>query len=325
MWSQQAYIKASNTDSNDRFGITVSLSGDGNTLVAGAVGEANSISGVNNGGQSSNTATFVGAVYVFRFNNGVWTQQAYIKASNPGGSDRFGESTSLSADGNMLAVGATGEGNKSTGINNGGESNNEATGSGTVYVFRFDGSHWTQQAYIKATKVKASDDFGRSVSLSTNGNTIAVGAPNEDGASTGVNGVQNSSATNTGAVYVFRISSGVWSQQAYIKTLNLRDRNNFGNAVSLSADGNILAAGANLEFGSATGVGGVDDNTIFRAGATYSFEFNNGTWSQRAYIKATENATVAQFGNSVSLSSSGGTLAVGLSINASKPGAVYLY
>ena len=325
-WSQQAYIKASNPDSSDRFGGSVSLSGDGNTLVAGARNEENLIAGVNNGGQSSNSATFVGAVYLFRFNNGVWTQQAYIKASNPGDNDLFGGSTSLSADGNTLAIGATGEANQSIGINNVGESNNDAAGSGAVYLFRFNNGVWTQQAYIKATKVKALDNFGRTVSLSTNGNTIAVGAPNEDGSSTGVNGVENSSATNTGAVYVFRYSltSNAWSQQAYIKTLNLRNRDNFGHAVSLSADGNMLAAGANFESGSTTGVASVDDNTRFGEGAAYLFEFNNDTWSQRAYIKATENTIAAQFGRSVSLSSAGDTLTVSSFIN-SQTGAVYLY
>ena len=325
-WTQQAYIKASNTDSNDRFGGTVSLSSDGNTLVAGAKNEDNLIAGVNNGGQSSNSATNVGAVYVFRFNNGVWTQQAYIKASNPGDNDMFGGSTSLSADGNTLAVGATGEGNQSTGINNVGQSNNDAAGSGAVYLFRFNNGDWTQEAYIKATKVRASDNFGHSVSLSTNGNTIAVGAPNEDGSSAGVNGVQNNSGSNTGAVYVFRYSltSSAWTQQAYIKTLNLSNGDNFGYAVSLSADGNMLAAGAISERGSATGIGGADDNSIIVAGAAYSFEFNNGTWSQRAYIKATESTIAAQFGRSVSLSSSGGTLAVS-SYFTSRIGAVYLY
>ncbi len=324
-WSQQAYIKASNTGTADQFGFSVSLNDDGNTLAVGANGEAGSSTGVN-GVQNDNTASFSGAVYLFRFNttSRIWFQRAYIKASNTGAFDQFGNFVSLSADGNTLAVGARYENSSSTGVN-GAQDDNTASNSGSVYLFRFNttSSIWSQQAYIKASNTGRDDFFGWSVSLSADGNTLAVGARDEDSSSTGVNGAQNNNSTDTGLVYLFRFSAGysIWSQQAYIKASNTGAFDQFGNSMNLSADGNTLAVGANGDSGSATGVGGVDDNGTNNAGATYVFEFANGAWVQQAYIKATDPSVDAFFGSSVSLSSSGNTLAVG----ASGAGAVYLY
>ncbi len=330
VWSQQAYIKASNTGRDDFFGWSVSLSADGNTLAVGALGEDSSSTGVNRA-QDDNTASISAAVYLFRFSTGssIWSQQAYIKASNAETFDRFGWSVSLSADGNTLAVGALREDSRSTGVN-GAQDDNTVSNSGAVYVFRFNttSSIWSQQAYIKASYTEWEDEFGNSVSLSADGNTLAVGARDEDSSSTGVNGAQNNNtASESGAVYVFRFSIGssTWAQQAYIKASNTGADDNFGNSVSLSADGNILAVGATGEDGSATGIGGVDDNGTGNAGATYVFEFANGAWAQQAYIKATDTSVNVSFGASVSLSSNGNTLVVGANGVTNFEGAVYLY
>src|SRR5262249_51872413 len=79
--AQQAYVKASNTDSNDEFGFALAVSADGSTMAVGAYGEASTATGVG-GNQTINTAQFAGAVYVFTRSGTTWTQQAYIKASN---------------------------------------------------------------------------------------------------------------------------------------------------------------------------------------------------------------------------------------------------
>ena len=92
-WSQQAYLKASNTGPNDLFGASVAISG--NTVVVGAFGEDSAATGVN-GDQTSNSATDSGAAYVFVRSGSTWTQQAYLKASNTGASDFFGISTAIS-------------------------------------------------------------------------------------------------------------------------------------------------------------------------------------------------------------------------------------
>ena len=309
IWSQQAYIKASNSGDSDQFGGSVDLSDDGNTLAVGAPGEDGSSTGVN--GLQNNDSTDTGAVYLFRFSSSIWSQQAYIKVSNTGQDDQLGQSVSLSADGNTLAVGARLEDGASTGVNV--AQNNNSTDTGAVYVFRFSSSIWSQQAYIKASNTGADDRFGQSVSLSANGNTLAVGAIFEDSLITGVNGLQNNNASNSGAVYLFRFSTGssTWTQQAYIKASNTGTGDQFGQSVSLSADGNILAVGAVFEDGSGFGVAPADNNGLADSGATYVFEFANGTWAQQAYIKSSLLAGSAEFGISVSLSNDGHTLAVG--------------
>ena len=134
-----------------------------------------------------------GAVYVFtRDAAGVWSQQAYLKASNTDAGDRFGRSIALSGD--TLVVGADTEGSNATGID-GDQNNNSAAVAGAVYVFTRDGAGvWSQQAYIKPSNTDAGDRFGFSVALS--GDTLVVGAIYEDGAATGINGVQSDNTAN---------------------------------------------------------------------------------------------------------------------------------
>ena len=324
VWSQQAYIKAPISQGGVYFGIFVSLSGDGNTLAVGEYLNDSGQTGVNDV-RSVVSEVNSGAAYVFRFSGGVWSQQAYIKASNTGRSDNFGEVVSLSSDGNTLAVAAPAEAGASTGID-GVQSSNAARGAGAVYLFRFSGGAWSQQAYIKASNTQADDRFGQAMSLSRDGNTLVVSALNEDGASTGVNGLQSGGAVRAGAAYLFRFSGGAWSQQAYIKASNTGDGDRFGRDVSLSADGNTLAVGGNLEDSSASSVGGDENNdSSSNSGAVYVFEFRNGIWSQQAYIKSNPNVTGAFFGSSVHLSNDGQTLVVGGSGGSVSEGAVYLY
>jgi len=101
VWSQQAYLKASNTDAGDAFGISVAVSGD--TVVVGAIGESSNATGVN-GDQTDNSAPGAGAAYVFVRSGTVWTQQAYLKASNTDQHDFFGYSAAVS--GATAVVGA---------------------------------------------------------------------------------------------------------------------------------------------------------------------------------------------------------------------------
>jgi hypothetical protein len=345
-WSQQAYIKASNTGAGDSFGgvsnRSLALSADGNTLAVGAPNEDSAATGID-GNQADNSATNAGAVYVFARSGSTWLQQAYVKASNthlntPQG-DRFGTSVALSADGNTLAVGARGEESAATGID-GNQADNSAENAGAVYVFARSGSTWSQQAYIKASNTQEFDDF-YSVALSADGNTLAVGASGEDSAATGIDGNQaDNSAFSAGAVYVFARSGSTWSQQAYIKASNTEGSDGFG-SVALSADGNTLAVAATLEDGGVTGIDGNQaDNSAASAGAVYLYTRSGATWSQQAYVKASNTGAIDNFGGSVALSTDGNTLAVGVrnedsaatgiggdqaNNSATNSGAVYLY
>src|SRR6266545_4369977 len=308
----QAYVKASNTGAADDFGFAVALSSDGNTLAVGTPGEASATSG----NPADNTAPSAGAVYVYTRSGTTWTQQAYIKASNPDAGDQFGTSVALSSDGSTLAVGAIGEDSSAIGIG-GIETDNSATNAGAVYVYLRSGTTWTQQAYIKASNTGGDDQFGISVALSDNGNTLAVGATGKDSALTGTAGIVNettagNAAPGAGAVYVFTRVGTAWTQEAYIKASNTGVLDLFGFSVSLSGDGDILAVGAIGESSAATGIGGNQtDNSAADAGAVYVYTRIGTTWTQQAYVKASNTGAGDQFGTSAALSSNGNTLAVG--------------
>ncbi len=300
-WAQEAYLKASNTGNNDWFGASVSLSGD--TLAVGAYLEDSNATGVG-GPEGNDLAGDSGAVYVFRRSGITWSQEAYLKASNTGVGDWFGESVSVF--GGTVAVGALDEASAATGVD-GDQSSNLAGTSGAVYVFRRSGITWSQEAYLKASNTDAGDGFGNSLSLS--GDALAVAARRESSNATGVGGDQgNDLADNSGAVYVFRRSAFTWAQESYLKASNTGAGDQFGISVSLSGD--TLAVGANLEDSDATGVGGDQGNDLaIGSGAVYVFGRSEVTWSQVAYLKASNTGAGDQFGFSVSLS--GGTLAVG--------------
>ena len=299
--TQQAYLKASNTEAGDRFGDAVSLSGD--TLVVGALFEDSNATGANGDG-TDNSASGSGAAYVFTRSGGVWSQQAYLKASNTEAGDRFGGAVSLSGD--TLVVGAVAEDSNATGVN-GDETDNSASDSGAVYVFTRSGTTWSQQAYLKASNTGAGDLFGDVVSLS--GDTLVVGAVAEDSNATGVNGDEtDNSASDSGAVYVFTRSGTTWSQQAYLKASNTGAGDLFGDVVSLSGD--TLVVGAVAEDSNAIGVNGDGtDNSTLDSGAAYIFTRSGTTWSQQAYLKASNTEALDYFGDFVSLS--GDTLVVG--------------
>jgi hypothetical protein len=306
-WSQQAYIKASNTGADDEFGISVSLSGS--TLAVGATYEASAATGVN-GNQADNTVRGAGAAYVFVRNGATWTQQAYLKASNTGVIDLFGSSVSLS--GNTLAVSAWNEESAATGVN-GNQADDTAPVAGAVYVFVRSGTTWSQQAYLKASNTDAYEYFGYTISLS--GDTLAVGGIHESSAATGIDGNQaDNTASMSGAVYVFVRSGTTWAQQAYLKASNTGANDYFGSSVSLSAD--TLAIGAPGEASAALGIDGNQaDNTASMAGAIYVFVRSGTTWAQQTYLKASNTGAKDNFGDSVSLS--GDTLAIGASAEAS--------
>ena len=144
-----------------------------------------------------------GAVYVFVEQDGAWSQQAYIKASNTGSGDVFGSRLALSGDGNVLAVGAQLEDSGSQGID-GFQDDDSALEAGAVYLFARTGETWAQEAFVKGSNTEIFDEFGSSVSISADGSLLAVGAYYEDSAATGVEGDQNdNSMLEAGSVYLF--------------------------------------------------------------------------------------------------------------------------
>ena len=169
-WSQQAYLKASNTGISDYFGLSVAAAGD--TVYVGTIFEDGGTPGVN--GASNESVGDSGAAYVFTNTGGAWSQQAYLKASNPGSGDNFGYS--IAAAGDTVVIGAYKEDSGISGVN--GTPNEGAIDSGAAYVFTRSEGTWSQQAFLKASNTGASDQFGHSVGVS--GDTVVVGANQED-------------------------------------------------------------------------------------------------------------------------------------------------
>ena len=294
-WSQQAYLKASNSEANDDFGIAVGV--DGDTIVVGARGEASCADGVD-GDQANNGCSSAGAAYVFQRSGELWSQQAYLKASNSVASSRFGFSVAVADD--LVVVGSPGERSCATGID-GDQTPTTCLDSGAAYAFVRSGATWSQQAYLKASNAEdRGDHFGYSVGVS--GDTAVVGATNEWSCTDGVEGDQaNNGCPGAGAAYVFIRDGTLWSQQAYLKASNSDAYDLFAHSVAVSEDTIVIGAGE--EDSCADGVGGNQaDNACSAAGAVYVFLRSGESWSQQAYLKASNSESNDQFGIAVSIS-----------------------
>lgn len=316
-WTQQAYVKSSNSDAGDQFGWSVTLSDDGNVMVVGAPTEQSNARGVN-GNQADNSSANAGAAYVFTRSGSTWAQQAYLKGAQTDPGDLFGFAAELSGDGATLAISAYDEDGGVAGVN-GNEADNSRGGSGCAYIFVRDGASWKQTTYLKESNLDHPQDaFGSALALSGDGRTLAVDAPDEDGLVGGINGPQYSGKenqdTSNGAIYVFVNTNGTWAQQAYIKSSNPHPNDLFGIRLSISTNGNVLVASSMLQAGGGRGVNAnQQDFSAEESGAVYVFTRTGSTWTQRAYLKAPNSDAYDNFGSGVALSGDGNTLAVAAS------------
>jgi hypothetical protein len=217
-------------------------------------------------------------------------------------------------------------------------------------VFVYDGTDWTQEAYIKASNAEADDEFGgdESLVISKDGLTIAVAAGGEDSNALGLSDVSTEGADNSSqsssAVYVFRKESGTWSQEAYIKSDH--DNDNFfgGNrGLALNKIGTSLAIGTIWNSSSSLGVS-INSNNVGstgQAGAVYFYTKTGASWAKTSFLKAPNTGSSDQFGISVAMDEIGATMVVGAALEssnatgvagtgqdnngASASGAVYVY
>ena len=303
-WSQSAYLKASNAAEGDQFGFAVAISGDGNTVAVGAIEEASKASGVD-GDQSDRSAEGDGAVYIFGRSGKTWSQQAYTKPDEAKEQRKgeFGYAVALSNDGSTMAAG------------------DQDAGPGYILVFVRSGAKWSRQAVLKASNAENGDNLGWCLAISGDGNTIVAGANDEDSVLSGVQTDPNLGAkdanrdTSTGAAYVFvRDASGNWSQPVWLKAINTRKNDQFGESIAISGDGNTVAVGSIFGAGAAAskGVNGdPNDDSVSGSGSVYIFTRSGNTWTPGAYVKAPNARAGAEFGKSVALSTDGKALAVG--------------
>lgn len=217
-WTQQAKLIASDADSLDDFGWSVSLEGD--TAVIGAYGWEPTL------------GSSFGAAYVFVRTGAVWTQQAILTASDAFSSDNFGRGVSLSGD--TAVIGANGD--DFPGLSN----------AGSAYVFVRTGTTWTQQQKLTASDAATGDSFGWSAAVS--GDTAVVGAYLDD----------LPGDADRGSAYVFVRTGTVWTQQAKLTASDGTDDDEFGRSVAVSgstalagahlADGDLFNAGVGYVF-----------------------------------------------------------------------------
>ena len=277
-WSQQAQIQASDAESMDHFGYGVDISEDGNTAIVGSWNE-------------DTTASNAGSAYIFTRSGTSWSQQAKIQHSGASQYDNFGNSVSITNDGNMAIIGARGYTDQVNSIS-----------PGCAFIFTRSGTSWSQQAQLLPSNPTSDDEFGWSVSISkSDGNTAIVGSPKED-----------TGESNAGSAYIYTRSGTSWSQQAQIQASDRQSNDNFGNATSISDDGNTAIIGSPYE-----------DSGAANTGAAYIFTRSGTTWSQQAKIQASDLPGGGQFGISVDILGDGDTVAVGAQ-NANN-GAGYAY
>jgi len=199
-WSEQQKLIASDAGANDNFGSSVSISG--NYAVVGAWPE-------DEGGSDA------GAVYIFVRTGTSWSQQYKLIASDSQSNDNFGWSVDI--DGDYVVIGAKN-----------GDSN--VIDSGSAYIFKRDGTTWSQQAKLTASDAAATDRFGWSVSIS--GNYAIVGAYNND----------DNNASSSGSAYIFKRSGTNWSEQQKLLASDPAQDDEFGESVAISEDCVIVGA-----------------------------------------------------------------------------------
>ena len=202
----------------------------------------------------------IGSAYILEYNDGNWTQQAKLTASDGAAGDYFGGSVSISA--NHAIIGAPGDNSY----------------AGSAYIFECNDGNWTQRAKLTASEGAAGNYFGNSVSIS--GDCAIVGA-----------WLNDTNGTNTGSAYIFyRHQGGTnhWGQQARLTAADATLQDRFGYSVSINGELTIVGA-----------IG--DDPNGDYSGSAYIFRHNGSTWAQQAKLTAADGAQSDKFGRSVSI------------------------
>ncbi|MGB0868815.1 MAG: FG-GAP repeat protein [Flavobacteriales bacterium] len=301
IWQQKQKIQASNTGNGDKFGRSVAINGDGKTIAIGAFSHDFTL----NDGSS---IPEIGAAYIFQYNGSNWQEQQFIHASDKFYSDFFGWSISLSDNGNTLVVGAIYTRDI---VNN-------ILGTGTAYIYKRIGNSWSEQAILKASNAGYSDLFGEYVTISGDGNTVAIGTIREDG-------VSSNTISNAGAIYIFKFDGVNWNEEIIIRASDKQTNDYFGTSCALNFDGTILIVGAEGEDG---GIGDPNNN----AGSVYVYHNNESVWDEINIIHANDQDAADEFGIAVAISSDGNTIVIGAHLEDGgngnpeiDAGAVYIY
>lgn len=263
IWHQNSVLSANNANTGDNFGFCLSMNDSGNLL---AIGAPNKTLGEGSGAMSG-----AGAVYIFNRNFSNWSQSTMLTGSNSNTGDKFGSSLQMSNDGLVLAVGAP---NKNAIFGS-----SILTGAGQVAVFenRDNQNNWIH--LLNLTGKTSGDGFGASVSLSSNGALLAVGAT----------GRNIGSSQKVGAIYLYsgnQYTSSLWQEFSYLLTGNSSSQNdNLGTFIKVTPNGEtVFAASTNNSTG---------------AGHVYVFTgnvINNNRYAQHQRLIPADRSAQDNFG-----------------------------
>jgi hypothetical protein len=301
-WQLEAELSSPDPDPNDLYGTRVDVSG--NVIIVCAE-------------HASAPEYLSGAAYVFRFDeaSSQWTYEARLTASDGDSADQFGESCSVAGD---LALIGAGQDENEHGI----------YGSGSAYIFRYDGSNWVEEAKLNDPEPEYGEFFGGSVAI--RGNVALVSAPLKDSShgvcfaywwdggqwllesqlapfdyigyaqAFGYSLALNDDATfaaigatkddgYNGAVYVFRREGQSWiPEEKLVASDPVGDFPQLGFSVAISPDGRVVVGGA------------VDDWALgWGAGAVHVFRRDGSAWQEIAKLLASDGLPGDYFGISV--------------------------
>ena len=280
VWSQQQKLSGTSSAAGNQFGIEVAISDNGENIVIGE--------------RYDDTASLnAGATYVFILSGSTWVQQQKITPAGLSANSFFGRAVDISGNGN----------NSNTLISS---TTGSDDGRGSVFIFTRSGSAWTQEAKIQPTGLNPNDFFGRSVSISEDGNTIVVGAYQDD-----TNGL------NSGSVFIFTRSGTVWTQQQKIQSTDAISKSQFGLDVDITNNGDTIIVGAYIE-----------DAIALDSGAAYIFTRASGVWTEQTRILSSDLEAGDELGFAVSLNSLGTRAVVGArreDTGGTDTGAVYIF
>ncbi len=202
------------------------------------------------------TGGFGNAAYLFRFDGLTWIEEVKLTASLPEFADGFGGPVAASDD--VVIVGGTGR--SGTGLI-----------TGAAYVFRFDGTMWTEEAVLIASDAAVHGEFGAAVAI--DGNRAVIGSPGDN---------------STGSAYVFAFDGTAWNQEAKLTAPDVAVHAAFGVAVDISGGRVVIGASGDDDGGSASG-------------SAYIFAFDGIAWNQEVKLTASNADTNDSFGSSVAL------------------------
>jgi hypothetical protein len=268
-----------------RYGTAVAISADESTMVIGAPKDDLDTAG-------GDPVIDAGAAYVYIKSGGSWVFQQKLVASGVNtrlSDDNFGQEVTISGD--TIVIGAPKEDFDENGAMNRGD-------AGAAYVFVRSAGVWSFQQKLAADATGGrnfSDNFGQAISV--DGNTVVIGAPNQDNDTVDGNDNQN----NAGAAYVFVRSGTTWTLQQKVLGSGVNGRvadDNFGKSVAIS--GESIAVGAPGQDTNSAGVNSGEDGT----GAVFIFTRAAGVWNlEQKIIASGTNGRVDydSFGSSVAM------------------------